>query len=44
MNGKIKAENYENGNIFTLSLPLTNIETQLNSKISGDKEWTEVLY
>ncbi|MCQ2957613.1 MAG: ATP-binding protein [Candidatus Gastranaerophilales bacterium] len=38
MNGKIKAENYENGNIFTLSLPLTNIETQLNSKILGEKE------
>lgn len=37
MDGSIKAENYENGNIFTLTLPACNVETQLGSKIKGDK-------
>ena len=37
MNGSIKAENYEKGNIFTLTLPAYNIETQLESKVIGEK-------
>lgn len=37
MNGKVYAQNYENGNIFTLSLPVSNIETQLSSKIKGEQ-------
>ncbi len=37
INGKIKAENYEKGNIFTLELHPSSIEEQLGSKISGEK-------
>ena len=35
MNGSIKAENYENGNIFTLTLPACSVEKQLEEKIKG---------
>ena len=37
INGNIKAENYEHGNIFTLTVPCCNAETQLGSKIKGEK-------
>lgn len=37
LKGIIKAENYENGNIFTVILPASSVETQLGSKIVGDK-------
>ena len=37
LNGNIKAENYENGNIFTLSLPAFSAEKQLGSKFSEVK-------
>ncbi|MCR4881070.1 MAG: hypothetical protein K6A44_03865 [bacterium] len=36
MNGTIKAENYENGNIFTLTLPACSVEGQLEAKLKGD--------
>jgi len=37
LNGIIKAENYEKGNIFTVILPISTVEKQLGSKIRGDK-------
>ena len=35
--GKIEVTNYENGNIFILTLLSANIENQINEKMSGDK-------
>ena len=37
LNGKVFAQNYENGNIFTLILPVSSVEKQLGSKIVGEK-------
>ena len=37
LNGTIKAENHENGNIFTVILPVTTVEKQMKSKIRGEK-------
>ena len=40
MGGSIKAENYEKGNIFTLTLQAGNVEKQLETKIKGNNnEW-----
>jgi len=36
MQGTIKATNYDNGNIFTLTLPASSVEKQLEQKIKGD--------
>jgi len=37
MNGNIVVANYDNGNVFTLTLLPANIESQINEKMSGDK-------
>ncbi len=35
LNGKVYAQNHEKGNVFTLELPVTTVEKQLGTKISG---------
>ena len=38
LNGRVFAQNYEKGNIFTLELPLSSVEKQLETKISGEAQ------